>query len=420
MSEFHQMQCSNGLTIIGEVNDQARSAAVGFFVRTGSRDETTEESGVSHFLEHMVFKGSRNRDAMQVNKDFDKIGANYNAFTSEENTVYYAATLPEYHAQATEILADILRPSLRSADFDMEKKVILEEIGMYEDNPGWMVFDHARREFFGNHPLGNSVLGSVQSITDLKRDTMVDYFHKRYVASNITVVASGNYSWKKFSNQVEKLCNNWKPGSARRDHLSQTTGSAEFKLLEKKSCTQENVVIVSPGPPAASPLRYAAGLLANILGDDSGSRLYWALVDNGLAESADCTYHEYDGTGAFYTSFTCEPKRTQKDLEIALAQIQSIISKGITEEELEQAKCKALSRLVRASEKTMNRLQEVGMSWVYLRKYKTIDEDLQAFEKVNMRQIQQVLERYPLMRVTTTALGPLSKLKKPETPTPKK
>lgn len=410
------MQCSNGLTVIGEVNDQARSAAAGFFVRTGSRDETPEESGVSHFLEHMVFKGSRNRDAMQVNKDFDKIGANYNAFTSEENTVYYALTLPEYHSQATDILADILRPTLRSADFEMEKKVIIEEIGMYEDNPGWMVFDHARREFFAEHPLGNSVLGTANGIASLRRDTMMDYFHKRYVASNITVVATGNFSWKKFSSQVEKLCSNWKPGSARRDNLRQTSGSAEFKLLEKKSCQQENVVVVSPGPPAASPLRYAAGLLANILGDDSGSRLYWALVDNGLAESADCTFHEYDGTGAFYTSFTCEPKRTQKNLDIALAQIQSIISKGVTEEELEQAKSKALSRLVRSSEKTINRLQEVGMSWVYLRKYKSIDEDLQAYEKVNMRQVQQVLERYPLLRVTTTALGPLTKLNKPSVP----
>ncbi len=142
---FHQQQCSNGLTIIGEVIPEARSAAVGFFVRTGSRDETVEESGVSHFLEHMLFKGTKKRDAAQVNKDFDKIGANYNAFTSEENTVFYASTLPEYHQDATEILADILRPSLRSADFEMEKKVIIEEIGMYEDNPGWMVFDHARK-----------------------------------------------------------------------------------------------------------------------------------------------------------------------------------------------------------------------------------------------------------------------------------
>lgn len=413
---FHQQQCSNGLTIIGEVIPEARSAAVGFFVRTGSRDETLEESGVSHFLEHMLFKGTKKRDAAQVNKDFDKIGANYNAFTSEENTVYYASTLPEYHQDATEILADILRPSLRSADFEMEKKVIIEEIGMYEDNPGWMVFDHARKLFFADHPLGNSVLGTTQSIIDLKRDQMLDYFQRRYIASNITLVASGNFDWDKFQKKAEKLTTNWKSGIARRDHIRQTSGSAEFKLLEKKTTTQQNVVMICPGPPAASPLRYAANLFAMILGDQSGSRLYWSLVDNGLAESADCSFHEYDGAGAFYTSFSCDPKQTHKNLEIVIKQIHELITKGITEEELEQAKSKVLSRIVRAGEKTINRLQEVGMTWVYLRKYKSVDEDMQTYEKVNLRQIQQLIERYPLLRLTTTAMGPLAKLKMPDVP----
>lgn len=413
---FHQQQCSNGLTIIGEVIPEARSAAVGFFVRTGSRDETVEESGVSHFLEHMLFKGTKKRDAAQVNKDFDKIGANYNAFTSEENTVFYASTLPEYHLDATEILADILRPSLRSADFEMEKKVIIEEIGMYEDNPGWMVFDHARKLFFADHPLGNSVLGTTQSITDLKRDQMLDYFQRRYIASNITLVASGNFEWDKFLKKAEKLTTNWKFGMARRDHIRQTSGSAEFKLLEKKTTTQQNVVMICPGPPAASPLRYAANLFAMILGDQSGSRLYWSLVDSGLAESADCSFHEYDGAGAFYTSFSCDPKQTHKNLEIVIKQIHELITKGITEEELEQAKSKVLSRIVRAGEKTMNRLQEVGMTWVYLRKYKSVDEDMQTYEKVNLRQMQQLIERYPLLRLTTTAMGPLAKLKMPDIP----
>ena len=413
---FHQQQCSNGLTIIGEVIPEARSAAVGFFVRTGSRDETVEESGVSHFLEHMLFKGTKKRDAAQVNKDFDKIGANYNAFTSEENTVFYASTLPEYHLDATEILADILRPSLRSADFEMEKKVIIEEIGMYEDNPGWMVFDHARKLFFADHPLGNSVLGTTQSITDLKRDQMLDYFQRRYIASNITLVASGNFEWDKFLKKAEKLTTNWKFGMARRDHIRQTSGSAEFKLLEKKTTTQQNVVMICPGPPAASPLRYAANLFAMILGDQSGSRLYWSLVDSGLAESADCSFHEYDGAGAFYTSFSCDPKQTHKNLEIVIKQIHELITKGITEEELEQAKSKVLSRIVRAGEKTANRLQEVGMTWVYLRKYKSVDEDMQTYEKVNLRQMQQLIERYPLLRLTTTAMGPLAKLKMPEIP----
>src|SRR5690349_12027166 len=156
---FQKHQLPNGLQIIGESSPSARSAALGFFVRTGARDETADECGVTHFLEHMVFKGTPRRSALDVNADFDRIGADYNAFTSEENTVFHAAVLPEYVPQAVDILADILRPSLREEDFDLEKKVIIEEIHMYEDRPGWSAYDRAKKAFFANHPLGNSILG---------------------------------------------------------------------------------------------------------------------------------------------------------------------------------------------------------------------------------------------------------------------
>src|SRR5687768_10605119 len=167
---FHQHTLPNGLQLIGETSPAAKSVALGFFVRTGARDETPDVSGVTHFLEHMVFKGTPRRTALDVNRDFDRIGANYNAFTSEENTVFYAAILPEYLPQAADVLADILRPSLRTEDFDMEKKVIIEEIGMYDDQPMWSAYDRARKLYFAQHPLGNSVLGTAETITALTRD----------------------------------------------------------------------------------------------------------------------------------------------------------------------------------------------------------------------------------------------------------
>src|SRR5438270_5848230 len=188
---FQQHTLDNGLTILGETTPSARSVALGFFVRTGARDEAPGVSGVTHFLEHMVFKGTPRRSALDVNRDFDNIGADYNAFTSEENTVFYAAILPEYLPQAVDILADILRPSLRDDDFDMEKNVIIEEIGMYEDQPMWSAYDHAKQVYFADHRLGNSILGTDESIAALKRDEMHEYFARRYVANNITVAAAG-------------------------------------------------------------------------------------------------------------------------------------------------------------------------------------------------------------------------------------
>ncbi len=409
---FHSHKLPNGLQIIAETSPSARSMALGFFVRTGARDETPEVSGVSHFLEHMVFKGTPNRSALDVNRDFDRIGAHYNAFTSEENTVFYAAILPEYLPQAVDVLADILRPSLRGDDFDMEKKVIIEEIGMYEDQPMWSAYDHAKRVYFADHPLGNSILGSVQSITDLTSEQMRAYFHRRYVAPNVSVVAAGTFDWDALVALVEKHCGAWESGAAGRQNVRPAPGSGAFEVMSKPKVAQEHVMVISPGPGADDPMRHAADTLALAVGDDSGSRLYWALVDPGLAESADCGFHDYEGTGSFYTSFSCDPEQTDEDLAVALGVLRDVQKDGITPEELNQAKSKILSRIVRGSERPMGRMQAIGMSWSQLGQYRSVDDELKAFDAVTLPAIRELLDRYPLDRVTTFALGPLENVKR--------
>jgi predicted Zn-dependent peptidase len=410
---FHSHRLPNGLQIIAEASPAARSLALGFFVRTGSRDETPEVSGVSHFLEHMVFKGTPRRSALDVNRDFDRIGAHYNAFTSEENTVFYAAILPEYLPQAVDVLADILRPSLRGDDFDMEKNVIIEEIGMYEDQPIWSAYDHAKRVYFADHPLGNSILGTPQSIAALTREQMEDYFRRRYVAPNITVVAAGHFDWTGLVELVGQACGGWDGAPVGRQGVRETRGSGAFEVLARPKVAQEHVLLISPGPGADHPLRHAADTLALAVGDDSGSRLYWALVDPGLVESADASFHDYEGTGSFFTSFSCEPGRTDENLAVAVNVLREVQRDGITEEELRQAKSKILSRVVRSSERPMGRMQAIGMGWTYLHQYRSVDDELQAFDAVGLAQVRELLERYPLDRVTTFALGPLEKLRRP-------
>ncbi|TMQ34115.1 MAG: insulinase family protein [Planctomycetota bacterium] len=410
---FHSHILKNGLQLIGETSPSARSVALGFFVRTGARDETGDVSGVTHFLEHMVFKGTPRRSALDVNRDFDKIGAHYNAFTSEENTVFYAAILPEYIPQAVDILADILRPSLRVDDFEMEKNVIIEEIGMYEDQPTWSAYDHAKRAYFADHPLGNSILGTPEGIRALGRDQMHAYFERRYVAPNITAVAAGNFDWERFVAIIEEQCGAWNAGLVGRQGVRETKGSGKFEVVTRSKVAQEHVFLISPGPPVESPLRYAADTLALALGDDSGSRLYWALVDPGLADAADASFHDYEGTGSFYTSFSCEPGRTQENLAIVLNLLHDVQKEGITEKELQQAKSKIGSRVVRGSERPMGRMQAIGMAWTYLHQYRSVDDDLKSFDAVTLESIREVLDRYPIDGVTTLALGPLEKLSLP-------
>ncbi|GAI07299.1 unnamed protein product, partial [marine sediment metagenome] len=191
--EFKHKELSNGLSIIGEVNKSAQSAAVGFFVRTGARDETAQINGVSHFLEHMLFKGTQQLSAFEVNEAFDKTGAQYNAFTSEENTVYYAAVLPEYLDEVTKLWTRLLRPALREQDFNIEKDVIKEEIAMYKDQPHFDVMDRGRSLHFAGHPCGLSVLGTPENITDLTAEQMREYFSRRYAPNNLVAACAGNF-----------------------------------------------------------------------------------------------------------------------------------------------------------------------------------------------------------------------------------
>src|SRR3954452_7479986 len=210
---FHHTTLSNGLQVIAELNDRAHSVAAGFFVKTGSRDESSEVAGVSHFLEHMTFKGTARRDALAVNRDFDRVGAKHNAQTSEEDTLYHVTCLPEYLPPAFDVLSDILRPTLREDDFETEKQVIIEEIRMYQDMPMSVAYDAAKAAHFGPHPLGQSILGTVESIDGLKVDQMRNYFARRYGASNIVLAFAGKTDWDHVVGLAREHCGGW-PGGA--------------------------------------------------------------------------------------------------------------------------------------------------------------------------------------------------------------
>lgn len=408
---FQHHVLPNGLNIVGEVSPTARSAAVGFFVRTGARDEDDPAiAGVTHFLEHMIFKGTPRRTALEVNRDFDAIGANYNAFTSEENTVFHASVLPEYLPQAVDILADILRPSLRVEDFDMEKKVIIDEIGMYDDQPTSCLYERAKKAYFGEHPLGNSVLGTVESITNLTRDQMNAYYRNRYTAPNITVAVAGQFDWNAFIEWISRSCGHWPTGSAARSHLREAPANPSFQSITKETVAQEHGLLISPAPSSRDPLRHAADILMMVLGDSTGSRLYWELVDPGLAESADASYYDFDAAGSYFTSFSCDPEDTAE----ILARISDIIGElqknSITAEELATAKSKVLTRVVRGGERPGGRMQSLGMSWTYLGTCRSVDDELRAFEAVQLADVRTLLEKYPITRPAIFALGPLQEV----------
>ena len=197
---------NNGLTVLFERMADAPSAAAGFMVRTGARDETPAIQGVSHFLEHMMFKGTAKRSAFQINVDFDEMGAEYNAYTGNEETFYFGWVRPAALPRLLELLADMMRSVMPPDDFETEKKVILEEIAMYEDHLESYTVDQLLTRGFGAHPLGGSVLGSVETVSALTRDQMAEYFQARYTPENMLLVVCGNFDPDATLSEIESLC----------------------------------------------------------------------------------------------------------------------------------------------------------------------------------------------------------------------
>jgi predicted Zn-dependent peptidase len=406
---FEHVTLDNGLDIIAETNPRAHSAAVGFFVRTGSRDETAEISGVSHFLEHMAFKGNGRFSADDVNRIFDEVGARYNASTSEETTLFYAAVIPEYVGRTFELLAALLYPSLRDDDFETEKQVILEEIGMYDDMPAYVANEHAMRTHFTGHPLGMSILGPADGIRALTSDQMRSYHRRRYCAPNITLAGAGRIELAELVEFARTYCNHWPAGIAERD-TTRPRPAGGTQVVVRPQSQQQHLTMMAAAPSAASPLRFAAELLAIIVGDAQGSRLYWDLVDPGHVESADLSFHDYDGCGAWMTYFCCRPDEVQANLERVREIYAAVMRDGVHADELERARNKAASRIVLQSERPIGRLSSLGANWVYRREYRSVRDDLQSLAADTREDIRRLIDEFPLPPETIVSVGPLEEL----------
>jgi predicted Zn-dependent peptidase len=384
---------ANGLTIIGERINWVKGAAIGFVVKTGARDEIAAVSGVSHFLEHMLFKGTKKRTSIQLSYDMGAIGAMANAFTSEEQTVYYASVLGEYVPQMQEILCDMLRSTLPGEEFDMEKKVILEEIALYQDRPAFWLFEQASQHFFQDHPAGNSVLGTNESISALTRDQMFNYLQERYSPSNMVLVATGNIDWDAVCKSAEEYCGSWENFPASRDAFPYSRPS-DMVIYRKPQVTQAHILFVSPGCSVQDDHRYALRVLSVIIGDSMGSRMYWELIDSGLAESAEADNENRDGVGTF--SFYASTRVA--DLDKVRTKIKAIIMslEDFSDEDLERAKNKILARIVMSEESPMGRMLALGQTWNYLKKIHKVEEAAEKIANVDRGSIKEALQTYPL------------------------
>jgi predicted Zn-dependent peptidase len=384
---------ANGLTLIFEHNREARSSAVGYFVRTGARDEEPEESGVSHFLEHMVFKGTPTKSSMDITYELGNLGAQANAYTSEEATVYHASIIPEAVEPYTRLLSDMIRPALAQEEFDVEKNVILEEIALYQDRPQFYLFDNALTDYFHGHTAGNSILGTVESITQLKRGQMAAYHERRYVTGNMALVVSGQFDRSRVREVVSECTASWQAKTAPRI-VKPFQPSRRNATYKKAGLNQLHLLSISEGASTRDEKRIALSVLALILGDATGSRLYWELVHTGLVESAFVDSDERDGTGCFFVYAACDPANEQlvkKKIDTIMAS-----AREFTEEELHRAKTKLCSRIVLQGETPLSRLMALGSGWLSREEVVPLDVLVERVKQVSAEDIKGLFDRYRL------------------------
>ncbi len=390
---YRETTLPNGLRIAAECAPDAASAAVGLFVGTGARDEPKELMGVSHFLEHMMFKGSASRPASEVNEAFDRIGARNNAFTSHEMTAYHAHVLPEHTSESLTLVADLLRPALREEDFQQERHVILEEIAMYEDNPFWVVYERALEVYFKDHPLGFRVLGTKESVASLTREQMHQYFVERYSPANTVLVAAGKIDFDAIVEQAARETAGWKSTCVKRVYPEWTPNPKSF-TIEIEKATRGYMVLLWPAPAQSDPRRYAAMLCAQIIGDSEGSRLHWALVETGIAVHAAVGFQGRDGCGECVASIVC----TTEDLDKAEAIVRTEcknLSESLTEDDLVRARRKIATAVAVAGESPSGRMQRLGSVLTSIGVFSPLEAELEKINALTLEDLRTHLREFP-------------------------
>ncbi|WP_417736998.1 M16 family metallopeptidase [Rosistilla oblonga] len=398
--EFKQHTLANGLQIIAEINPAGYTAAFGFFVRSGARDEQPEELGLSHFLEHMVFKGTARRTAADVNRELDELGGQANAYTSEEQTVYYTTVLPKYQDRAIDLLCDIMRPALRDDDFQTERQVILEEIAKYDDQPPFGAFERSMELYFGGHPLGGRVLGTPESIGEMTSTAMRKYFERRYDPQNMLLSVAGCVDFDAVVRQVEALAGDW-PSADLPPRIATPTVGGEAKVeLEVPDSSQTYVIRVGAAPAISSDDRFAMRMLVSMMGEEGGSRLFWDLIDTGRADVATMWTQEFQDTGLLFTYLSCAPDDVESNLALVDGAIEVFVKNGPTSEEIQQTQNRMCAGLILSSERPSNRMFSIGNAWQMRGVYETLDDQLKRYRGVGEADLQRVLAEYP-MRFTT-------------------
>ncbi|OCA83792.1 M16 family metallopeptidase [Pseudobacillus wudalianchiensis] len=381
--------CDNGVRIIMEEIPTVRSAAIGIWIATGSRDETPENNGISHFLEHMFFKGTDTKSAKEIAESFDSIGGQVNAFTSKEYTCYYAKVLDNHAAYALDTLADMFfNSAFAEEEMNKEKSVVLEEIKMYEDTPDDIVHDLLSKAFYKNHPLGYPILGTEETLTSFTSEKLKQYMHDMYTPDRVVISIAGNVS-DELVKQAAKLFGSYEGGE--RPSYNVPLQTFTEKIVRKKETEQAHLCLGFEGLPIGHKDVYSLIVLNNILGGSMSSRLFQEVREQrGLAYSV-FSYHSsfkdsglvtvYGGTGA---------DQLDELFETIQMTLVALKAEGISSKELHNSKEQLKGNLMLSLESTNSRMSRNGKNELLLKQHRSLDEIVSLIDEVTMDKVNDL------------------------------
>jgi len=411
--EIEQTQLANGLRVLSEYMPHVRSVSVGLWINSGSRREEGAENGISHFIEHMVFKGTETRSAEEIAREMDGLGGHLDAFTGKELVSFNAKVLDEHLPAAFEVLADmVLHPVFRDDDIEKEKGVILEELKMEVDNPEYLLHESFLSNFWKGHPLGQSILGTRETINGFTREMIGDYWRRIYTPANIIITAAGHVRHEQIVELAAKYFDALAPGPALE---TQPPPQPQAPVLTKRknSLEQVHLMIGVPSYPAAHPNRFAAYTMNTLLGGTMSSRLFQNIREQrGLVYSVGSEASSYKDSG--YLSVYAGTSRASLDevITLVLEEFRKFKNELVGEEELRRAKNHLKGSLMLSLESTSSRMTNLARQQIYFGRFPTLDELLEHIEGVTSEQMRDVAnEFFQPSRIGLAVLGPLTGVK---------
>lgn len=402
----------SGLVVLTERMEHVRSVAMGVWMRAGSRHEMPEVNGISHFVEHMVFKGTKSRSAQRIAREVDAIGGNLDAFTGKETVCFNVKVLDEHVPTALDVLSDlVLNPVFAAEEITRERGVILEEIKMDEDNPDTLVHEIFTQNFWKDHPLGKPILGTRETVKSFEQNTLLRFFEQRFLAGNMVFSAAGNLEHDGFVELVAKHFGSLASGTVSRDDVAPNV-TPRIHLRNKKSLEQVQLCLGVPAPPVADASRYTTLLLNTLLGGGMSSRLFQTVrEERGLVYSIYSDLNPYRDTGTLCVYAGTSADRALQVIDLVMEEFRRLKTEPLQPGELRRAKDQLKGNLLLSLESSMSRMSNLARQQMYFERFFGLEEILDRVEGVTEEQVMHMATRlFQPERVAVTLLGRLDGL----------